>query len=325
MIPLLPVTEPTIVTLPDGRQARITVELLGDDWPTKAPLPPQPAQPAAAPIVSAPRRSGPVQVPPAPPVSGPLRPSKWMDHPVIGGKITVFVLTHGDFPDMHRRCLGALLATTSPDRVELRVHANDLGAASLAYVEGLEADGRIASLYRAEKNLKKYPAMREMLHDPKAPIKTPWMVWLDDDTFADKDPNWLDKLAESVAKGTEVDPRLGMVGAKLFSHLNAKQIQWVTQASWYRKRPLQDRHGRDAPGSPVVHFCVGAFWAMKTECVKTCDVPDVRLSNNGGDVAIGEALHQNGYTFKQLPGTKKELVNWSAVPRRGASESMFGL
>lgn len=259
--------------------------------------------------------------PPTPPSTPPPLPGPSpLDHEAVGGKFTVFVLLYGDYPDMHERCLNALIRTVPRERRELRVGSNALGVRSLALVERLLAQGDIHKHYRNPGNPGKYPAMRAMFWDPEVPISTRWVLWLDDDTMVDRRPDWLTLLARHIVE----HPNFAMHGNKLWTRLRpGVPTQFLKSAAWYRGRPLASAQGVEAPNGDCVHFINGSFWALRVDALRAADVPDARLGNNAGDVTIGAQLWQHGYQIKAF-GRHKELVNWSSVPRRGKNEDQNG-
>lgn len=292
---------------------------------TRIVLPP-PTQQAAAPVLTrSPNGRKSTSTPAGLQVvrEAPTSDTSIFDHPLIGGRFTTFVLLYGNYPDIHRQCLDALLTTLPPDRCDLRLGSNELCAESVQYIEELQATGRVSLHYRNATNRKKYPVMREMFRDPEHPITTPWLLWLDDDTLVNQDPRWAEKLAQSIVANFDRPERYRMWGRKLLSHFNASQIAWVRQASWFRGRPLRDTGGRPTPSGNCTHFAVGAFWAAHVPSLLAADIPDVRIGHNGGDIMIGEQLWQQG--FNVYPWMKgKELVNWSAHERRGLNEKLAG-
>jgi hypothetical protein len=350
----------TVVTLPDGRRATITVAAEGleataaPDVLVAAPAlrPPALAEaprgnrveaaPAApskhakraarhgaiqggAPAVGPAPYTAPYVPPPAP--APPPKARSVLDDPAIGGALTAFVLCYGDYHDLHRRCLDLLLATTPRDRVEVRVGGNALGARSRAYLDALHAEGQVAALYLHEENLRKYPVQREMWHDPARPIRTRWAFWLDDDSLCDKGPAWLVDLAHALIRHS----RAGMVGPKKYVSVSAAQAAWMKRQPWWRGRPLQDAQGREAPNGNKVHFAVGAAFAVRTEALRAADLPAWGPHNaadwpghNGGDWTNGAALWQAGLETANWC-LKKEVLTWSSVPRRGLSERHPGL
>lgn len=254
--------------------------------------------------------------PPPPPPPDPA-----YDDPAIGGRITAFVLMYGDYPEMHRACLDSLILTTTRDRLEVRVVSNQLGDRSRRYVEELRAGGAIAHHLANPGNPGKYPAMRAAFRDDGRPIATDYLLWLDDDTICDGDPHWLRRLVDLIAREHPRGAR--MFGPPFSIGLQPGQRDWIRAGSWYRGRPLRDRHGRETPTGDRVHFVVGSFWALHVPTMLECDIPDPRIVHNGGDVMIGEQLHQMGHRFAAF-ASSKSVVRRSAYPRRGRSEKHAG-
>ena len=70
---------------------------------------------------------------------------------------------------------------------------------------------------------------------------------------------------------------------------------WFRAADWYSGRNLRLRSGQaEIPSGSVIDFAVGWCWAIATAAIRAANVPDVRLNHNGGDITIGEQLHQAG-------------------------------
>jgi hypothetical protein len=258
---------------------------------------------------------------PASPLPPPPLPDPAYDDPAIGGRLTAFVLLYGDYPEMHRRCLDALVATTPRDRLEIRVISNQLCAATGRHVAALVAAGAVAHHRANPGNPGKYPAMRAAFRDAALPIATDYLLWLDDDTICDRDPHWLRRLVALIARDHPGGAR--MFGPAAHIGLVPGQADWIKAAPWYRGRPFRDKHGRETPLGNRVHFVTGSFWALHVPTMRECDIPDPRLQHNGGDVIIGEQLHQMGHRFAAF-SNGKDLVNWSGTPRRGRSEKPAG-
>lgn len=245
--------------------------------------------------------------------------NRWdiLDHPLLGGKFTVFVLLYGKYPDMHRRCLRELLATVPIKRMELRVGSNELCPESAALVDELVQNGQIALHYAHPDNRFKYPVMREMFHDPNNPILTPYTIWMDDDTFVGKTSNWMPLLAETIVENHSSGFR--QYGPLYSWKLSARQQAGIQAATWYRGRYFQTTYGNEAPNGDKAWFSTGSFWAIETALIKVAEIPDVRLGHNGGDILIGEQIHQAGFRTKAF-SNGKSIVEWSGVPRRGYAE-----
>lgn len=240
-----------------------------------------------------------------------------VDHPAVGGKVTIFVLFYGDFFDLHKKCLTSLLATVQHRRMDLRVGSNALGAESLALIEEYVAQGFITKHYRHETNDYKYPVMREMFWDDSCPITTKWVLWFDDDSTCDVETNWFNILATHIAqhhKGRDAH----MIGANFVWSANERQRAIMASRPWYKNRPWRDSKGQGSPNGNRIIFAVGGFWALTLEALRAADIPDLGtgLTHTGGDWQIGEQLYQAGYGIKQFNG-QKQFVRTSSVPRRG--------
>lgn len=250
---------------------------------------------------------------PAAAVVGPL------GHPILGGRMTVLVLCFGDYPALAKRCLQALLKTTDRRTVEVRVAANQCSEPTLEYLRSLP----LAKLYVHAANRYKYPVLREMLRDPDAPITTPYFTWFDDDTYA-TNPKWLDRLCESIIHNHPKGGRL--FGERRWHDLSRYRTDahdpkaWFAEAGWWQKRPLKvHRKSVEAANGSSVEFVVGAFWAMHHATALACDIPCPRLRHNGGDITIGEAIHQGGFKIVDF-NTPNKLVRVNPERRRGFEE-----
>jgi len=247
---------------------------------------------------------------------------KILDHPLVGGRVTVFILFYGgeEYHQLHKQCLTSLLDSTSRDRVDLRVGSNQLNDKSVAMIEQFVTTGVIAKHYRHTENAYKYPVMREMFYDPDHPIDTKWVLWFDDDSIC-VDSQWLHNLALLITQRHR-NNEAHMFGTKMVWTTNSKQRQIMSSRPWYHNRPWRQHNGEPSPNGSKIQFVSGGFWAITHEAMIAADIPDLGtgLTHNGGDWQIGEQLYQAGYTIKMF-NTKKQFVNTSSVPRRGVTSS----
>jgi ADP-heptose:LPS heptosyltransferase len=250
--------------------------------------------------------------------------TRLVDSQQIGGKITFCVLLYGNFADMHARCLKAIQNTTNRNDVDLRVYCNNVCEATKELCKAMFNNGIISVIYESSTNKYKYPCMREMFHDEKFPITTKWVVWFDDDTMCDVDAIWFDKMCSAINSAAITDSNFGMLGPIYHFAMQPKHAEWVKKADWYRSKHFRDRIGKPTVNGNKIFFTTGSFWAMKAEAIQKANVPDLRLSHNGGDICIGEQMWQNGYTLKNWNGDKK-IVCWSSTARRGANQPIFNI
>ena len=261
------------------------------------------------------RRPAPVAalpLPPAPPPA-PRRPTLAVKLPMLnalarvpvpelanprfGGKITVFVLCYGGYPLLAKQCIGSILRTVPPEVLDLRVGTNESVSETIDFLYTTPA----TKIYVHETNSFKYPVMREMFYDPDHPIETKYLLWFDDDTWVQRS-DWLKQLCSLILATPE--EKADMFGTPMFHDTRMfmknghEPRKWFEEAEWYKNRPLRARNGY-APGGrgTAIDFAVGWHWALRTEAMRAANIPDTRLQHNGGDITIGEQLHQAGFTL----------------------------
>ena len=256
-------------------------------------------------------------LPPEPEKRRPTQPNDLFDHPAIGGKVTICVLCYGDHIDLHKRCLNSIRAWCSPERIDLRIAANQVGEASAKFLETVGA----TKIYWDTGDRLKYPAMRELFYDPDLPLATRWVVWFDDDSMA-RHQQWLPLLCEAIIYAEKGDVKVGMFGQKMRHPLKkldgVTPQDWFKAGSWYTGRPWSNKRATPSPNGDQIEFIVGGFWAISTEAIYKCNIPDPRLIHWGGDIANGAQLWQNHLALKEINRTG-ELVRVSASEPRGAS------
>ena len=226
---------------------------------------------------------------------------------------TICVLCYGDFFELHKRCIHSILFHTQPEGYELRIGLNNVGKETYDYVMGpvQKVLGEQFVVFNSEKNIKKYPMMRKMFHSEDAPIKSPWVIWFDDDSYVES-TEWIQDLEKKILR----EPG-AMFGKKYFIHLDGNQPKWMEEARWYRGRPIQMDTKK---GRLKVDFITGGWWAMPRHWIANLDWPDPRILHNGGDVALGEALRQNnGMLINHYSGIQIDKAD-----RRGYSEKPAG-
>jgi len=244
-----------------------------------------------------------------------------LDNPVIGGKFTIFVLCYGDYPQLARRCLENIGNTLPRERYELRIGTNQVSQSTLEVIREFAPD----KLYVHPNNDKKYPVMRQMFHDATAPIQTRYLVWFDDDAWpCDKD--WAIRLGESIVSAHKSGYRL--YGDKRFHDLMHSAVrghrpdQWFRSAKWFHSISFRSQRRGPTPNGSLIDFVVGWFWALETNLVRLADIPDTRLLHNGGDITIGEQIHQQGFKIQPFNTDKRYVTcpTREAGGRRGFSE-----
>lgn len=245
-----------------------------------------------------------------------------MDNPIIGGKLTVCVLCYGPHTDLARRCLNSLFSSVPPERLDVRVATNAAAAETVEFLRTLP----LRKLYINSENRFKYPVMREMFRDEKAPITTRYLLWLDDDTWI-AHPDWIKSLCGAIVANHPFNYRA--FGSVMHHDLSTmaknghKPDNWFRRASWFRGRKFRGRGtNKEEPNGSMITFPVGWAWALATDVMRSADIPDSRLGHNGGDITIGEQVHQAGFNTMDWNKGKKFIACPSRENggRRGYSE-----
>ena len=235
----------------------------------------------------------------------------YIDHPYIGGKFTVCVMCYGDHFDIAKKCLDSIVSTLPLQHLDLRVGLNAVCDQTLAYVQRMPG---LTASYHRPMNDKKYPLMRKMFNDPDHPITSEYIVWFDDDTQVVDVGMWSQLCQTIVANHAHGVRMLGSI----FSHTLSKPTarSWYTRSRWWRNRYLRVRGTQtEAPNGDTIQFVGGWFWALATHTMREAAIPDERIGNNGGDICIGEQVHQMGYKIKQF-NNNKSLV-WTPTRENG--------
>lgn len=243
------------------------------------------------------------------------------DDPIIGGKFAICILMYGDYFDMQKQCLDSILATVPAHRRTIRVVANTVGDRTLAYLRNHAAAGAV-KLTVNDENKKKYPAMRQLFWNPDDPIEEKWIIWFDDDSIANRDPAWCQKLAKEII--SQYKAKIRMWGRLWMCILKKSQLEWIKSRPWFTGREFVLRNGQPNPRGTCIKYASGGFWALETATMRAAGIPDETLGHNGGDYMIGAQVWQAGFETGMC-NKNKQLVNSSAHARRGLHEIHTGL
>lgn len=215
------------------------------------------------------------------------------------------MLVYGDYPEMHRDVLTPLLQHNRDN--DVRLWLNAVCFETLDWL--LNVVPANWTIYVNSENTPKYIAMWQLFNDNLNPINTPWITWFDDDIVTA--PNWLAAAEQFIA----ANPQVALFGAQFWRPHVAGVEQWIRQARWYNSRPFHRRNKSNG-----IRFIRGSYWWLPTFVMRYLDWPDPRLSHNGGDTALSEAILQLGLAQQDFHvGTDTDFE-----PRRGYSECPAG-
>jgi hypothetical protein len=227
-------------------------------------------------------------------------------------KARIFILLYGkEHADLHRRVLESV-HKYAPMDVPISLHGN------LIPIDTVELGSRIVSergffsgLRTSETNIPKYEVMRSFF-TAESVCDNEWVIWFDDDSHVVK-PDWWARTCEYIE--SRKSENICYIGQPWFAHHLPGQWEFIQQSKWYRGKDPELIKGR-----PGVWFATGGYFWLRTDVIRLLDWSDERLSRNGGDTLLGEAVRQQGLPFHRADYGVK--VN--DAKRRGLSERPAG-
>jgi hypothetical protein len=232
---------------------------------------------------------------------------------VLGDKLTVCLLCYGPLEDMQRRALDSLVRFIPNTMLDLRVACHSTTKSLIEYVEKLPG---LTKLYVRDDNPGKYRAMRLMFHDADCPIQGRYVIWCDDNAWV-VHPHWVHILADELSRQRLPIGALGPIHYHVLVAYGGRNPKaWFQQGKWFRGKMFHTRSGGEAPNGDTIFYVADWFCVFHKDAILACDIPDPRLIQKGGDVVIGEQLHQNGWHIKEFNGQQKlARTIGTSVPR----------
>ena len=232
---------------------------------------------------------------------------------------TVAVLLYSDeYHELHRRCLESIRNQLPDDEYELRIGMNEISDQSETWdiIRSLQDTGVLEerNIYHSHTNIRKYPLMRRMFHDPSNPITTPFVMWFDDDSYLKPEfglKNWT-SIHEMMAVSA-------MIGAVYAIGVEGQQKQWIEDQSWYA--------GKEVPEK--VMFITGGWWCLDLNVITQFDWPPPAFDHCGGDMMLGELLRQQGLSHQKYNNgvaiNADSEGRESRAARRGVDQARIGV
>jgi hypothetical protein len=234
-------------------------------------------------------------------------------------KIAVYGLIYGDYHKLHKRFAESLFIAMSSgtNGVEFKttIWGNQPCTETVVMMKKLERPD--FKFVPDKRNTPKYTLMREKLFNLADPDSFDWMVWFDDDSWLTNPYLWVESMLRLVYG--KKDENICYIGEPWWWHWRAGQWDFVKQSTWFKGVPPELDH----KGRPRVTFAQGGLWWLRSDVRKMLDWPDARLSHNGGDTLLGEAIRQQSLPFHKVHKSKHGFRTNDAE-RRGLSEKPAG-
>ncbi len=196
---------------------------------------------------------------------------------------TVAAVLFGDYPDLAERLLGSFDMAAPVD--DVRIGLNQVGDRTVSLVTQWArrfSQVKPVVLYWPDRNIGKYPLMRQMLFDEKARLAD-WLMWFDDDSHLEVQPCWWDELQRQLVGCTQL-------GALHLIRQRGLQYQEIPKQPWYTGKPVN--------ANTQYRFATGGWWVADTAFLRRWEYPFKALHHNGGDSILGELLRQQDATLK---------------------------
>lgn len=232
---------------------------------------------------------------------------------------TVAVLLYSDeYHELHRRCLESISNQLPDDEYELRIGMNEISDQSETWdiIRSLQDTGVLEerNIYHSHTNIRKYPLMRRMFHDPSNPITTPFVMWFDDDSYLMPEfglKNWT-SIHEMMSVSS-------MIGAVYAIGVEGQQKQWIEDQSWYAGKSVPEK----------IAFITGGWWCLDLNVIMQFDWPPAEFDHCGGDMMLGELLRQQSLPYQKYNNgvaiNADSEGRESRAVRRGVDQARIGV
>jgi hypothetical protein len=225
---------------------------------------------------------------------------------------TVCVLLYGDYPDLAARVLTSLKPVL--EVTEYRIGLNAVSPETQRIAEdwaGGQAASRPVLFFqdKANRNIAKYPLMRQMLHlNPSSDD----VMWFDDDSHLDADAGdeWWTRVAQywKSSKATQI-------GLLHSIKQRGRQYAVISRLPWYGGKLVDSGH--------KFRFATGGWWVADRQFLARHDYPFPALFHNGGDSILGELLRQQGASL--VSATEFARCHCEACQRHPAKKEFRGV
>lgn len=232
-------------------------------------------------------------------------------------KIAVYGLIYGNYHPLHKRFVTSLREALPSSEIrngsiKVTIWGNEPCEQTKTLMNGIPEFGWHPSV----SNTPKYTLMREKMFSLTDPDDFDWMVWFDDDSWLTDPGRWWRTMMEFIE--TRKVQNVCYIGEPWFWCWWPGQWEFVTQSKWFKGLPVD----KDKKGRARVEFAQGGLWWLRSDLRKQLEWPDHRLSHNGGDTLLGEAVRQQGLPFHKVYKKIGFLANHGA--RRGRREKPAG-
>jgi hypothetical protein len=227
---------------------------------------------------------------------------------------SVCVLLYGDYPKLAERVLKSLARPEWRGEFDMWIGMNNVSNATKQVIHDYAPP--YAACVPGDEPYHKYPLMRRMFYNwHGSPLKSPYVMWFDDDSYvlADAPSDWFNAVRAAM---TNAD----MIGDIWWRRAEGNQHLFIRNQPWYRNKTVMP--------AQKVYFVTGGWWTIRSEILERHNWPIPELDHCGGDMLLGELCSQQGYKlcpFKTgVAINANEAGKNSGALRRGFRQRLCG-
>jgi hypothetical protein len=228
-------------------------------------------------------------------------------------KFSVLLGCYGDYSQYSLRALRSVLnGRRAGPEFEVLVGLSACGRSTTAECRRLLDAGEVDALVESRVNVNKDPMMRVLLER----VRTPYFVWLDDDSHFLRD-DWAEKLGRFI----EAEKPFDAAGHVFFWHSPTDPAhplrRFIARKPWWAGWGC----GRRGADDTRVFFPTGGLFVARTAFCRLHGFPDYAMVKKQDDIIFGELLDQTGARLVQFPAAVMDCLRISDGDRRGGGEA----
>lgn len=191
---------------------------------------------------------------------------------------TLAAIFYGDYPDLANKLLTSISNHCYVSDIRLGLNEVAPKTQDIVHKWSLSQMNKVpVTVYQElnNKNVGKYPLMRQMLYDKPLAKR---LMWFDDDSYLNAHASWWDNMH---VKSQHINIQIGAVHKIMQRN---RQFEVIKQQPWYTAKVLNHRH--------LYTFATGGWWIADSAFLTKWDYPFKALYHNGGDSILGELIRQ---------------------------------